>query len=57
MTSSIRRTNDAARYRKAADLTIEQLDWVISYLGRIHKPRLARALRRNRTRIVERYRG
>jgi hypothetical protein len=44
------------RYRKAADLAIEQLDWVIGYLHRIRKHELARALQRNRTTIVKRYR-
>ena len=47
----------AAKYRKAADLTIEQLDWIINYFHRIQKHELARALKRNRTRIVQRYRG
>jgi hypothetical protein len=55
-TRSTRRER-AARYRKAADLAIEQLDWTISYLDRIKKPKIARALRQNRTRIVTRYRG
>jgi hypothetical protein len=45
------------RYRRAADLVIEQLDWVINYLYQIRKPEIARALRKNRTTIVKRYRG
>jgi hypothetical protein len=45
------------RYRKAAELAIEQLDWVIGYLHRIRKHELARALQRNRATIVKRYRG
>lgn len=45
------------RYRKAAHLAIEQLDWVIGYLHRIRKHELARALQRNRATIVKRYRG
>jgi hypothetical protein len=53
------RTDDeqAQRYREAADLAIEQLDWVITYLHRIRKHELARALRRNRMTIVKRYRS
>ena len=56
---SLKSTNGtkASRYREAADQTIEQLDWVINYLYRIRKPKLARALRENRTRIVKQYRG
>jgi hypothetical protein len=45
------------RYRKAADLAIEQLDWVIRYLHQIRKHEIARALQRNRASIVKRYRG
>jgi hypothetical protein len=52
-----RRTTDEDRYRKAADLAIEQLDWVIGYLHQIHKDEIAKALRRNRMSIVRRYRG
>jgi len=48
---------DGAQYRKAADLAIEQLEWTIGYLDRIKKPKIARALRQNRSRIVTRYRG
>jgi hypothetical protein len=47
----------AARYCKAADLAVEQLDWIISYLHRIRKHEIARALQRNRTSIAKRYRG
>ena len=47
----------AARCRKAADLAMEQLDWIISYLHRIRKHEIARALQRNRTSIAKRYRG
>jgi hypothetical protein len=44
-------------YRKAADLAIEQLDWVINYLYQIRKSEIAHALQNNRTMIVKRYRG
>jgi hypothetical protein len=51
------KNDTASRYRKAADLAIEQLDWVISYLHRMRKHEIARALQRNRMAIVKRYRG
>ena len=47
----------ANQYRRAADLAMEQLDWIISYLHRIRKHEIARALQRNRTSIAKRYRG
>jgi hypothetical protein len=45
----------AERYRKAAQLTLEQLDWCIAYLQRIGKPLIARALRERRTAIAKNY--
>ena len=39
----------------AAELALEQLDWCINYLRRIHKPRIARALENNRRGIARRY--
>jgi hypothetical protein len=44
------------RYREAAELAIEQLDWCIAYLRKIGKPRIARALQANRNAIVKRAR-
>jgi len=52
-----RRDDPTKRYRKAAELAIEQLDWAIGYFHRIRKHEIARALQRNRTTIVKRYRG
>jgi hypothetical protein len=52
-----RASDDAAtRYRHAAELAVEQLDWCISYLREIRKPAIARALQNTRERIVARYR-
>jgi hypothetical protein len=51
------RNGTVRRYRRAAELAIEQLDWVISYLHRIRKHEVARALQRNRATIVRRYRA
>jgi hypothetical protein len=43
-----------ADYRKAAEAALGQLDWVISYLHRIRKADIARALARNRSDIQRR---
>ena len=40
------------RYRAAAAAALEQLEWSISYLRGIRKPEIARALERNRKRIL-----
>jgi hypothetical protein len=50
------RNSQAQRYRKAAELAIEQLDWCINYLHRIQRPRVAQALLRSRRAIVKRHR-
>ena len=42
------------RYRRAAEETLEQVDWCIGYLHRIRKPQIARALERNRRAIRRR---
>jgi hypothetical protein len=44
--------DEAARYQKAARLTLKQLDWCITYLHSIHKTQLARALAENRSAIA-----
>jgi hypothetical protein len=43
--------SEGQRYRAAAEQALEQLDWVIDYLHKIRKPRIANALRSNRTAI------
>jgi len=50
------REEEAERYRHAASLALDQLQWCISYLQGIRKSDIARALARNRTTIIERYR-
>jgi hypothetical protein len=45
------RAQEAERYRDAAELALDQLQWSINYLYRIRKPTLARRLERNRERI------
>ena len=45
---------EVARYRRAAEETLNQLDWCIDYLHRIRKPDIARALEKNRSTIRRR---
>ena len=45
------------RYRRAAEATLEQLDWCVDYLYRIRKPRIAESVSKNRAQIRRRMRG
>ena len=47
---------ESERYREAATVALDQLRWVINYLHRINKHKLAQALERNRTNISEQVR-
>ena len=55
-----RRTRDedaeetAAKYRHAAEETLDQLDWCVELFHRIHKPGIARAVGKNRSAIRKR---
>ena len=40
---------DIERYQRAAEETLEQIDWCIGYLYRIRKPEIARVLESNRS--------
>ena len=40
---------EAAKYRRAADEALGQLDWCVQYLYRIRKHSIAQAIDRNRT--------
>ena len=40
-----------ARYRRAAEETLDQLEWCINYLYSIRKPRIAQAIAQNRSTI------
>jgi hypothetical protein len=42
------------RYREAAILAVDQLEWCVKFLRRARKPQIARALQRNRAQIIER---
>ncbi len=46
----------ATDYRRATELTLEQLDWCINYLRSIRKQKVARAVSRNRDSIRRRLR-
>ena len=46
-TSEARRQK-TARYRLAAEETLEQLDWCINYFYRTNKPHIAQSLEKNR---------
>jgi hypothetical protein len=48
------RADEVARYRKAAHMTLDQLDWCVEYLRRIHKPTLSRQLAINTSSIRRR---
>ena len=43
---------EAERYREAAELTLDQLQWAINYLYRIRKSTLAAGLEKNREHIL-----
>jgi hypothetical protein len=45
----------AERYREAAELALEQLEWVIRFFYRLRKSSIAEVLEQNRRTIVKRY--
>jgi hypothetical protein len=51
-----RSRDEVERYRRAAEETLNQVDWCIAYLYRIRKPEIARALEKNRSTIRRRMR-
>lgn len=46
--------DEAARYREAARLALEQLEWCVVYLHSISKTKVAQALAENRSVIARR---
>lgn len=48
------RDREIERYRRAAQEALGQLEWCIDYLHGLRKTDLARALARNRKKIIER---
>jgi hypothetical protein len=49
--------DEAARYHRAAELALDQLEWCIEYLRSIHKNRLAKQLAKNHAEISRRFHG
>jgi hypothetical protein len=51
-------SDEVDRYRQAAEVALQQLDWTINYLHRISKPEIARSLAKNqgaiRRRLIDR---
>jgi hypothetical protein len=45
--------DEIERYREATASALGQLEWIVEYLHKIHKPQIARALDRNRKQIVK----
>lgn len=48
------RDNEAERHRKAAQMTLEQLDWCVEYLRTLRKTGISRQLAKNRASIASR---
>jgi hypothetical protein len=48
------RVDETARYRQAAWLALDQLDWCVHYLHTIHKTQLADRIAKNRSAIMRR---
>ncbi|HKO25911.1 MAG TPA: hypothetical protein VJU80_00520 [Solirubrobacteraceae bacterium] len=48
------RDEETARYRRAAELALGQLEWCVEYLRRIRKFRLAQQLAKNHAAISRR---
>jgi len=46
-----RREEEIARYRLAAEETLDQLEWCVQYLHRIRKSRIAEVIDKNRRSI------
>jgi len=46
-----RSEEEVARYRVAAEETLDQLEWCVQYLYRIRKPRIAEVINENRRQI------
>jgi hypothetical protein len=55
--SARERAREADRYREAAELALDQLQWAVNYLYRIRKPTLAAGLEKNREHILAQLRS
>jgi hypothetical protein len=50
----VTRDSQAERYRAAAEATLSQVEWCVSYLHRIRKPEIAESIDKNRRFIQQR---
>ncbi len=48
------RDNEAERYRKATQATLDQLDWCVEYLRTLRKTRISKQLAKNCSAIAAR---
>lgn len=48
------RSDETERYRKAAHMTLDQLDWCVKYLRSLRKTRIAEQIAANRSAIASR---
>ena len=48
------RDNEAERYRKATEMTLEQLDWCVEYLRSLRKTKISKQVAKNRSAIAAR---
>jgi hypothetical protein len=48
------RSDEAERYRKAAHLALDQIDWCVEYLRRLRKTAMSKQLAKNRSEIASR---
>jgi hypothetical protein len=48
------RDDEAERYRKAALLALDQVDWCVDYLRSIRKTEISKQIDRNRSAILRR---
>lgn len=48
------RDDEAQRYREAAHMTLDQLDWCVEYLHRLGKRRISKQIAKNRAAIAGR---
>jgi hypothetical protein len=48
------RDDDTARYREAAQLALDQIEWCVEYLRSIHKTRMSAQLAKNHAAIRRR---
>jgi hypothetical protein len=48
------RDDETERYRKATEMTLEQIDWCVEYLRSLRKTSISKQISRNRSAIASR---